>query len=78
MSWLGRKPPVLPCCIANHDPTKQFQAVSENYADAIPIERNGGRTGIELVVKAREKKFTSPRVAYQLGDRQDGSQFSKF
>ena len=65
--------------LPTHDPTNSFKLYRKSMLKQIPIESDGGfELGIELVVKAREKKFTIIEVPTSWEDRQDGKSNFKF
>lgn len=65
--------------LPTHDPTNSFKLYRKTMLKQIPIESDGGfELGIELVVKAREKKFTITEVPTSWEDRQDGKSNFKF
>ena len=65
--------------LPTHDPTNSFKLYRKTMLRQIPIESDGGfELGIELVVKAREKKFTVTEVPTSWEDRQEGKSNFKF
>jgi len=65
--------------LPTHDPTNSFKLYRKSMLDEIPIESDGGfELGIELVVKAREKKFLVTEVPTSWEDRLDGESNFKF
>ncbi|MFA6930613.1 MAG: glycosyltransferase [Lentisphaeria bacterium] len=65
--------------LPTHDPTNSFKLYRKTMLKQIPIKSDGGfELGIELVVKAREKKFSITEVPTSWEDRQTGMSNFKF